>query len=95
MDKSKFIIKPLEWKDEIEENGMLIKAVAYGLHAPWQIDYYPLHDYEESYYAQQNNLDDDCSYGCYFGTLHEAKEHCQAIHEKQVMAALEFVEVQE
>jgi len=93
MDKSKFTIRPLNWDDDFDLNGRLNESIAYSLHAPFQIDFY-FSDDDEPYHAQQNNLDDDC-FGESFATLEEAKAHCQALHEKQVMAALEFVEVED
>ena len=87
MDKSKITIKPLEWT---EENG--------GFNAYGSFGIYEVMETGDEMLPWTGSLNDANDYDGYepmdFDTPEEAKAHCQALHEKQVMAALEFVVVQ-
>ena len=90
MDKSKITIKPLEWQCGYagsEASGHFGTFEAYETGG------------EDDLKPWMGSLNDANDYDGYepmdFDTVDEAKAHCQALHEKQVMAALEFVEVQE
>ncbi len=86
--KSKFMIKPLEWT---EENG--------GFNAYGSFGIYQIMETGDKILPWTGSLNDANGYDGYepmdFATVEQAAAHCQALHEKQIMAALEFVEVQE
>lgn len=80
-----FTIKPLKWK---RDNGNI---VAHGSFGTFEI--------EDTGVSWEGSLNDSNDYDGYESknckTFKEAKAHCQTLHEKQIMAALEFVEVEE
>lgn len=79
-------IKPLEWQDE--ENDTHVAFGHFGTFEVMEID--------GRYEGSLNDANDYDGYESMdFDTVEEAKAHCQMLHEKQVMAALEFVAVQE
>ncbi len=91
MDKSKFTITPLEWQDEENDTH-----VAFGHFGTFEVYETGEEDGLKPFMGSLNDANDYDGYDPMdFDTVEEAKAHCQALHEKQVMAALEFVEVQE